>query len=246
MQKSSLIMFNHLNVELPPITATTTDGLRLYETPEGNKYPSITTILSVRNKSGLMEWRKRVGNDVANHIARTAAARGTKVHHMCEDYLNNENIDHHKKNFLPFCLFGQLKEKVLCNINNIHAQEAGLYSDKYKVAGRVDCIAEYNGVLSIIDFKTSTKERNEEWNENYYIQCSAYAEMYEERTGTKIEQIVILCVTEDGTVQEFVKEKYDYLDAITETATEWNKKNEISNVNISNVSADSMSNSVIS
>jgi hypothetical protein len=239
-------MFNHLNVELPPITATTTDGLRLYETPEGNKYPSITTILSVRNKSGLMEWRKRVGNDVANHIARTAAARGTKVHHMCEDYLNNENIDHHKKNFLPFCLFGQLKEKVLCNINNIHAQEAGLYSDKYKVAGRVDCIAEYNGVLSIIDFKTSTKERNEEWNENYYIQCSAYAEMYEERTGTEIEQIVILCVTEDGTVQEFVKDKYDYLDAITETATEWNKKNEISNINISNVSVDSMSNSTIS
>jgi hypothetical protein len=193
-----------------------------------------------------MEWRKRVGNDVANHIARTAAARGTKVHHMCEDYLNNENIDHHKKNFLPFCLFGQLKEKVLCNINNIHAQEAGLYSDKYKVAGRVDCIAEYNGVLSIIDFKTSTKERNEEWNENYYIQCSAYAEMYEERTGTEIEQIVILCVTEDGTVQEFVKDKYDYLDAITETATEWNKKNEISNINISNVSVDSMSNSTIS
>ena len=239
-------MFNHLNVELPPITATTTDGMRLYETPEGNKYPSITTILSVRNKSGLTEWRKRVGNDVANHIARTAAARGTKVHHMCEDYLNNENIDHHKKNFLPFCLFGQLKEKVLCNINNIHAQEAGLYSDKYKVAGRVDCIAEYNGVLSIIDFKTSTKERNEEWNENYYIQCSAYAEMYEERTGTEIEQIVILCVTEDGTVQEFVKDKYDYLDAITETATEWNKKNEISNINISNVSVDSMSNSTIS
>ena len=134
-------MFNHLNVELPPITATTTDGMRLYETPEGNKYPSITTILSVRNKSGLTEWRKRVGNDVANHISRTAAARGTKVHHMCEDYLNNASIDHHKKNFLPFCLFGQLKEKVLCNINNIHAQEAGLYSDKYKVAGRVDCIA---------------------------------------------------------------------------------------------------------
>ena len=237
-------MFNHLNVELPPITATTTDGMRLYETPEGNKYPSITTILSVRNKSGLTEWRKRVGNDVANHISRTAAARGTKVHHMCEDYLNNASIDHHKKNFLPFCLFGQLKEKVLCNINNIHAQEAGLYSDKYKVAGRVDCIAEYNGVLSIIDFKTSTKERNDEWNENYYIQCSAYAEMYEERTGTEIEQIVILCVTEDGTVQEFVKNKYDYLDAITETATEWNKKNEISNINISNVFVDSMSNSI--
>ena len=217
-----------MNVELPPINATTTDGVRLYVTPEGNKYPSITTILSVRNKSGLVEWRKRVGDKVANHVMHKAAARGTSVHHMCEDYLNNENIDHHQKNFLPWCLFTQL-QKVLTNIDNIHAQEAGLYSDKYKVAGRVDCIAEYNGVLSIIDFKTSTKERNDEWNENYYIQCSAYAEMYGERTGTEIDQIVILCVTEDGTVQEFVKEKYDYLDALVETATEWRNQNETPN-----------------
>ena len=82
-------MFNHVGVELQPITATNKDGVRLYETPEGNKYPSITTVLSVRNKKGLMEWRKRVGNDVANHVAKTAANRGTKVHHMCEDYLNN-------------------------------------------------------------------------------------------------------------------------------------------------------------
>ena len=221
-------MFNQLNVELPPISATTSDGVRLYETPEGNKYPSITTILSVRNKSGLTEWRKRVGDKVANHVMHKAAARGTSVHHMCEDYLNNENIDHHQKNFLPWCLFTQL-QKVLTNIDNIHAQEAGLYSDKYKVAGRVDCIAEYNGVLSIIDFKTSTKERNDEWNENYYIQCSAYAEMYGEMTGTEIDQIVILCVTEDGTVQEFVKEKYDYLDALVETATEWRNQNETPN-----------------
>ena len=214
-----------MNVELPPISATTTNGVRLYETPEGNKYPSITTILSVRNKSGLVEWRKRVGEKTANYIAGKAAARGTKVHHMCEDYLNNENINHHQKDFLPWYLFTQL-QKVLDNINNIHAQEAGLYSDKYKVAGRVDCIAEYNGVLSIIDFKTSTKERNDEWNENYYIQCSAYAEMYGERTGTEIHQIVILCVTEDGTVQEFVKEKYDYLNALVDTAAEWREQNE--------------------
>ena len=235
-------MFKHLNVELPPITATTTDGVRLYETPEGNKYPSITTILSVRNKSGLMEWRKRVGEKTANYIAGKAAARGTKVHHMCEDFLNNENIEHHKKDFLPFCLFQQLLNQVLPNIDNIHAQEAGLYSDKYKVAGRVDCIAEYNGVLSIIDFKTSTKERNDEWNENYYIQCSAYAEMYEERTGTEIEQIVILCVTEDGTVQEFVKEKYDYLGALVETAAEWREKNETPIIDNGGVSVNGLSN----
>ena len=224
-------MFKHVPVELPTITATTTGGVRLYETPEGNKYPSITTVLSVRSKTGLMEWRKRVGNDVANHIAKTAAARGTKVHHMCEDYLNNmrynfpDKFKEHRKNFLPYCLFSQLKEKVLCNINNIYAQEAGLYSDKYRVAGRVDCIAEYNGVPSIIDFKTSTKERKDEWNESYYIQGSAYAEMFVERTGIEISQVVILVVTEDGTVQEFIKEKYDYLDTLIQTVTEWSEKN---------------------
>ena len=235
-------MFNHLNVELPTITATTTDGVRLYETPEGNKYPSITTILSVRNKKGLMEWRKKVGNDVANYVARTAANRGTKVHHMCEDYLNNDfDEEKHKKDFLPYCLFGQLKAS-LTKVDNIHAQEAGLYSDKYRVAGRVDCIAEYDGVLSIIDFKTSTKERNDDWNENYYIQCSAYAEMYEERTGTEINQIVILCVTEDGTVQEFVKEKYDFLDMITESVAEWREKNETPSINNGGVSAYGLSN----
>ncbi len=239
--------FNHEPVELPTITATTTDGVRLYETPEGNFYPSITTVLSVKSKQGLSEWRQKVGNEVANYISGKAAARGTKVHHMCEDYLNNVYINSptkwskHKKDFLPYCLFTQLKDKVFSNIDNIHAQEAGLYSDKYKVAGRVDCIAEYNGVLSIIDFKTSTKERKDEWNENYYIQCSAYAEMYEERTGTEIEQIVILCVTEDGTVQEFVKEKFDYLDALTETVTEWRNQNEASSSNTGNVSVDGMS-----
>ena len=121
-------MFNHLNVKLPEITATTIDGVRLYETPEGNKYPSITTILSVRNKKGLMEWRKKVGNEVANYVAGKAAARGTAVHHMCEDYLNNKYTnfptewEKHKKNFLPYCLFNQLKDKALCNIDDIYAQ----------------------------------------------------------------------------------------------------------------------------
>ena len=133
---------------------------------------------------------------------------------MCEDYLNNMHIEspdkwkEHDKHFLPMCLFNQLKERALCYINNIYAQELGLYSDEYQVAGRVDCIAEYKGTLSIIDFKTSTKERLEKYNENYYIQGSAYAEMFAERTGTNIDQVVILVVTEDGTVQEFIKQKH--------------------------------------
>ena len=228
-------MFKHDQVSIPEIKAKTTNGVRLYETPEGKKYPSITTVLSIRNKQGLFEWRKRVGEDVANHIARTAAARGTKVHHMCEDYLNNMHIEwpdkwkKHEKHFLPMCLFKQLKEKALCHINNIYALECGLWSDKYQIAGRVDCIANYKGKLSIIDFKTSTKERTDDWNESYYIQGSAYAEMFGQRTGIIIDQVVILVVTEDGTVQEFIKEKYNYLPLLTEAIAEWRRKNEVSN-----------------
>ena len=225
-------MFNHVPVELPELKTKTINHQRFYVTPKENYYPSITTVLSIRSKQGLTEWRKRVGDEVANHISRTAAARGTKVHHMCEDYLNNQSADfpdkwaEHKKDFLPWCLFGQLKEKVLDNINDIYAQECGLYSDKYRVAGRVDCIAKYNGVLSIIDFKTSTKVRSDDWNENYYIQGSAYAEMFTELTGIDTNQIVILVVTEDGTVQEFIKEKHAYLNALKDSVAEWGKQNE--------------------
>ena len=220
-------MFNHVQISLPEVTTETINRKRFYVTPEGEKYPSITTVLSNRKKEGLFEWRKRVGNDVANYVARTSASRGTKVHHMCEDYLNNEfDEEKHKKDFLPFCLFNQLKDQALCNLNNIYAQEAGLYSDKYKVAGRVDCVAEYKDTLSIIDFKTSTRERSDDWNENYYIQGSAYAEMFEERTKIKIDQVVILVVTEDGTVQEFVKSKQDYLPMLEESINEWSKSNE--------------------
>ena len=213
-------------VTLPELATETIDRKRYYVTPDGNKYPSITTVLSTRNKKGLFEWRKRVGEDVANHISRTSASRGTKVHQMCEDYLNNDfDIEKHKKNFLPYCLFQQLSTNVLCKIDNIRAQEIGLYSDKYKLAGRVDCIAEYDGVLSVIDFKTSTRERKEEYNENYYIQTSAYAEMFEERTGTPINQIVVLVVTEDGVVQEFVKDKKEYVPLINEIVAEFQKEN---------------------
>ena len=220
-------MFNHVQISLPEVTTETINRKRFYVTPEGEKYPSITTVLSTRKKEGLFEWRKRVGNDVANYVARTSASRGTKVHHMCEDYLNNEfDEEKHRKDFLPFCLFNQLKDQALCNMNNIYAQEAGLYSDKYKVAGRVDCVAEYKDTLSIIDFKTSTRERSDDWNENYYIQGSAYAEMFEERTEMKINQVVILVVTEDGTVQEFVKNKQDYLPMLEESINAWSKSNE--------------------
>jgi len=228
--------YTHKPTKLTELTTQTVNFKRFYETPDGKLYPSITTVLSTRNKKGLFEWRKKVGDEVANYVARTSAARGTAVHHMCEDYLNNFPVDwpdkwkEHEKKFLPFCLFKQLENKVLHKIDNIRSQECALFSNKYRVAGRVDCIAEYDGKLSIIDFKTSTKERNDEYNENYYIQASAYAEMFEEQTGTPIEQIVILVVTEDGAVQEFVKEKYDYIPLLVESidnfTKDWEEEND--------------------
>ena len=224
----STFRFKHIETDLPELTTKSIGRKRYYITPEGNEYPSITTVLSNRGKEGLFEWRKRVGNDVANYISQKAIKRGIAVHKMCEDYLNNVSFTEpdwwleKQKNFLPFCLFNQLRNGVLQRINNIHAQECGLYSDRYGIAGRVDCIAEYNRVLSIIDFKTSTSERNDEYNENYYIQTAAYAEMYEERTGVPTDQIIILVVTEDGVVQEFIKSKQEYLPLLEEAINEFN------------------------
>jgi|TARA_A100001391_G_scaffold17931_1_gene10029 genome maintenance exonuclease 1 len=222
-QNHDMKNFDHvkLNGELPEITTESIKGKRFYVTPEGNKYPSITTVLSDRNKEGIVKWRESVGNDVANQVMRQAASRGTAVHTLIENYLNNEELS--KQDVLPVALFVTMKSE-LDNINNIRIQEGGLYSDKLGVAGRVDCIAEYKGKISVIDFKTSTKEKKEEWVENYFIQGSAYCEMYEERFLQPIEQVVILIVTEDGAVQTFIKDKRDYLPLLKTAIKEFNEK----------------------
>ena len=223
-QNHDMKKFDHvrLNKILPDISTENIKGKRFYVTPEGNKYPSITTVLSDRNKEGIVKWRESVGNDVANQVMRQAASRGTAVHTLIENYLNNE--EQSKQAVLPVALFVTMKSE-LDNINNIRIQEGGLYSDKLGVAGRVDCIAEYKGKISVIDFKTSTKEKKEEWVENYFIQGSAYCEMYEERFLQPIEQVVILIVTEDGAVQTFIKDKRDYLPLLKTAIKEFNEKN---------------------
>jgi len=224
-EKYEMKSFSHTpsTKTLPEIHTETINGKRFYVTPEGKKYPSITTVLSGRSKEGINRWRKSVGDDVANQIMRTAAKRGTAVHQLVEDYLNNTELSN--QDVLPLALFSILKPE-LDDINNIALQEGGLYSDKWGIAGRVDCIAEYKGKLSVIDFKTSTKEKKEEWVENYFIQGSAYCEMYEERYGTSINQVVILIVTEDGAVQSFIKDKKDYLPLLKPAIEEFNKDNE--------------------
>ena len=224
-EKYEMKSFSHTppTKTLPEVITETINGRRFYVTPEGKKYPSITTVLSGRSKEGINRWRKSVGDDVANQIMRTAAKRGTAVHQLVEDYLNNTELSN--QDVLPLALFSILKPE-LDDINNIVLQEGGLYSDKWGIAGRVDCIAEYKGKLSVIDFKTSTREKKEEWVENYFIQGSAYCEMYEERFNQEINQVVILIVTEDGAVQTFIKDKKDYLPLLKPAIEEFNKDNE--------------------
>lgn len=174
------------------------------------KYPSITTVLgAVSDKSGLIAWRKRVGEEKANAISRNATIRGTSMHKLCEDYLSNNNLDD-LGSPSGNMLFRGIRP-LLDHIDNIRCLETALYSTKFRVAGTVDCIAEYKGKLSIIDFKTANKPKQEKWIEGYFKQGSFYFWSYYEITGEMPEQIVILISVEDGTTQEFVLEAKDVI-----------------------------------
>jgi ATP-dependent exoDNAse (exonuclease V) beta subunit len=207
-------IFEH--VSLPQLqfdlNAETTDSGRLYTTPEGNKYKSITTVLSHYGKKAIYEWRQAVGEERANEVSRKASNRGTKVHKICEDYLNNEISEMKMQMLMPDMkeLFFKIKPIIDDNVSKVYAQEQALYSDKYRIAGRVDLIAEWNGKLSVIDFKTSSKQKDEEDIQNYFMQCTAYALMFAERTGIWIDDIVVLIATEEGPAQVFERQIHDY------------------------------------
>lgn len=219
-------MFNHVNhdVVLPTLTRKTTDTGRKYFTPEGNAYPSITTVLGVLNKEGIIEWRKRVGEEEANKISRQASVRGTAVHKLAEDYLNNE--PNWKEGAMPSNLFSfeDIKKIMDKRLDNIWMQEVFLYSDRLKTAGQVDCIAEFDGQLSIIDFKTSRKPKKEEWITSYFIQASFYAAAFYERTGIPIKQGVILITVDHNEPQVFKINTYDYLEHFLNVRKEYKKQ----------------------
>ena len=192
--------------KFPTTKGKNIDGFRFYAV-EDKHYPSITTVLGAIPKPGLIKWRKSVGEEAARWEMNRAARRGSATHTLVEQYLKGETPS--IRDVLHLGMFRLLKP-YLDKVDNIHALEQIMYSNKLTVAGQVDCIAEYNGKLSVIDFKTANKERVDSWNENYYIQCTAYAIMYEELFGTPIEQIVILQAGEDGSCKAFVKNKADY------------------------------------
>ena len=211
------MQFIHHITTIPLVSQTEIDGIRYYQTPQGKLYPSITTVLSkTTDMSGLDEWKERVGNNAAEQIMKEAQTNGTMTHKLCEDYLNNKESE---GNFfdIPKNHFEKLKP-YLHKIDNIRGIELTLYSDEFRIAGTCDCIAKYNGNLSIIDFKTSRSRLMEHYDkvQKYFMQATAYSLMWKERTGIEIDQIVIIGSEETGDVVEFIKIPFDFKEVLIE------------------------------
>jgi len=217
---------NTENFDFPELVIHTHEGMRFYEAPDGNKYPSITTVLGKQKgkQKGLQAWRERIGEEQARLVSGKAARRGTAFHNICEDMFTihdkvsfNTKLEeeHKQKNFLAYCMFKEMRpyfdEKIP---RKPVLLEQSMYSPKYKVAGRCDFIGVYGDTLAVVDFKTTTTPKKEEWIDDYFIQCTAYASMYEEHTGIAIDDIVIMMVAEDGQVQIFEKKTKDFVEKL--------------------------------
>ena len=206
-------MFNFINVDIdtPDVEPVNENGVRFYPIPGADKYyPSVTSITSYKNAQFFKKWRTKIGEDEANRITARATQRGTAFHSITEDYFKGDlNTDKYLENNPLSVRMFQSAKSDLNRINNIHCLEGFLYSHYLGLAGRVDCIAEFDGELAVIDFKTSTKEKKEDYIEHYFVQETAYAAMFLERTGIEVKKIVTLIATEEGTIQIFQKYNLD-------------------------------------
>ena len=216
-------MFTHSDVPFVPVERETIDGVRYYKvfgTEELVRMPSITSVISWRNRDKFKKWRAKVGEEVANNITRKATHRGTDAHTLIEEYLNNSEIF---SDVLPLSqfLFKQAKP-TLNKIDNILCQETALYSTQLGIAGSVDCIAEYEGELAVIDFKTSAKPKPRAWIEDYFVQCAAYACMLYEMKGIMVKKFVIIMTCEDGSVEVYEeRDKRKYINLLSEYISEF-------------------------
>ena len=204
-------MFNHVDLTLPKLSRETIDGVRYYSVPDEDellKLVSITSVTSHFNKEIFINWRKKVGDQEADRITKAATSRGTDMHTLTEHYLKNDDLPTVQpiSDFLFKIAKGELNK-----IDNIHALEGSLYSKELGIAGTVDCIAEYNGELAIIDFKTSKKPKPRDWVEHYFVQCMPYGCMLYEVTGISVKKLVIIMACENGECviyEEYDKAKY--------------------------------------
>jgi len=221
-------IFDHVG-ELTPVEmeTVTIDGKRYYVTPSGGRYPSITTVISNNSakQAGLARWRARVGKEKAQAISNRAAGRGTRYHKLVEDYFNNElDTKKYKDQPLPWVMFHSSRE-ILDRINRVYLQEAALYSDVLQIAGRVDCIAEYEGELAIIDFKTAAEPKKEQHLYDYYVQECGYACMLQEVYGLTVKKLVTIVACENGDTQvKVMPPKKEYLLSLQAYIKEYQEK----------------------
>lgn len=192
------------------------DGERYYFTPTGNKYRSVTTVLSSINKQKIVEWRKRVGEEEATKVTTRATRRGTNVHSIAEKYLKNDAEYLKDSNPLAISMFKQIQPLIDENLTKVYGNEMPLYSDVLKTAGRCDCFGQFQGMHTIVDFKTSTKTKRKEWIENYFLQCTTYAMMIEERYDCYVPQLAIIIAVEEDNPQLFVERTSNYRDKVLE------------------------------
>lgn len=216
-------MFNHIlnQFDFSPIQEINFEGKRHYRV-EGELYPSITTILSAQKNEGLIRWRESIGIDVANFETRRAANRGKIFHKIVEDYLNNKKTQNYQSNVLSYGLFNLVKKEI-DRVDNIHNLEVTLYSKKYKIAGRADCIAEFDGLLSVIDFKSANRAKKEDQLTTHAIQETAYSVMWEEMTKNPIEQIVTIVSCENGETQIILEKPQFFIDKLESCIEDFQK-----------------------
>tara|TARA_B100000427_G_scaffold4451_1_gene4305 strand:- start:2956 stop:3636 length:681 start_codon:yes stop_codon:yes gene_type:complete len=203
--------FVDVDLGIQEVEPVNKDGVRFYPIPGADKYyPSVTSITSFKNAAFFKNWRKKIGESEANRITARATQRGTAFHSITEDYVKGDlNLDSYLENNPLSVRMFQTARDTLNRIDKIHCLETFLYSHYLGLAGRVDCIGEFDGELAVIDFKTSTKDKKEDWIEHYFVQETAYAAMFLERSGIEVKKIVTLIATEEGSTQVFQKYNLD-------------------------------------
>ena len=201
-------MKNFIHHDLPKLERITNkDGRRIYKTPTGQAYPSVTSITGLVAKEGIMQWRARVGEEEANRVSARATVRGNRIHGLCEQYLlgTNPQVD-----MFDADMFNHMK-CWLDDIENIHCLETPLFSHHLEIAGTVDCIAEFQGKLSVIDFKTSSSPKDRDDIHAYFMQCAAYSVAFEERTGIPIGRLVIIMGVDNDYPRLFIEKRDNWI-----------------------------------
>ena len=215
-------MFPHKeDLDFTELATENLHGKRHYVTPDGLKFPSVTSVTSLAIRDGIKKWREKVGEKEANKISSMAARRGTKVHKLCEDYLNNVELDYGAIEPINHFLFKQIKPVLDTRLSEVYGLEVPLYSNWLRVAGRVDLVGMYDGKVSIIDFKTASKRKRRDWITNYFMQESAYAVMFEEMTDIPVSQLVTIIAVESDEPQVFIEKRDDHINDFIKLRDQW-------------------------